>query len=300
MDRPHRTLATGAAHAHGISVRQLRSRAYTRVTHGRYVAGPIKDETAWWAAVLDALPPGTVLSHASAARLYELPLVVGLNCPAEITTVTVPATAPVPARAGVIAHGRILTPDDTRYYRGVPVTTPARLLTDAANDVALEWLAAVGDAMLRLGLANEAQLLAGVEAAAGRRGVVRAREALSLLDGRSQSAPETVLRIRLGRAGLWLTPQCPVLDGDQVIAHVDLGLPRLRVGVEYEGRHHAEGEQFDRDLSRYTRFTALGWRILRAGRADLTGGSRWFIERVRDAVRAAAAERGVTDPTSAR
>jgi very-short-patch-repair endonuclease len=70
-----------------------------------------------------------------------------------------------------------------------------------------------------------------------------------------------------------------------VFAHVDLGYREQRVGMEYEGRGHAEGAQFDRDLDRYTELSALGWLILRASRRDLSGQSRVFVEQVRAALR---------------
>ncbi|MGY1720413.1 DUF559 domain-containing protein [Blastococcus sp. SYSU DS0552] len=62
--------------------------------------------------------------------------------------------------------------------------------------------------------------------------------------------------------------QVPILDrAGRVVAHADLGWERWRVALEYEGRQHAEREQFGRDIDRYSLMAAGGWLVLRfAGR----------------------------------
>ncbi|MGY2076693.1 DUF559 domain-containing protein [Blastococcus sp. SYSU DS0828] len=62
--------------------------------------------------------------------------------------------------------------------------------------------------------------------------------------------------------------QVPILDrAGRVVAHADHGWERWSVALEYEGRQHAEREQFGRDIDRYSLMAAGGWLVLRfAGR----------------------------------
>jgi len=51
------------------------------------------------------------------------------------------------------------------------------------------------------------------------------------------------------------------------VCHADLGYEEWKVALEYEGRQHAEPEQFGRDIDRYSLMAADGWLLLRyAGR----------------------------------
>src|SRR5262249_47467208 len=105
---------------------------------------------------------------------------------------------------------------------------------------------------------------------------------------------ESVLRLRFHDARLPApTPQCPVRL-DSVVLHTDLGWPAAQVGVEYEGRQHAEKGQFEHDIDRYSAIAAAGWLIIRAGRADLRGGSWLLIDRVRAALARRGKSRGQT------
>ena len=60
------------------------------------------------------------------------------------------------------------------------------------------------------------------------------------------------------------TPQVPVTDRwGREVAHGDLGYSDWRVLLEYEGRQHAEPDQFRRDVDRYSLMGADGWLLLR-------------------------------------
>jgi very-short-patch-repair endonuclease len=59
-------------------------------------------------------------------------------------------------------------------------------------------------------------------------------------------------------------PQIPIHDrGRRVVAHADLGYEEWRLALEYEGRQHADPEQFGRDIDRYSLMAAGGWLVLR-------------------------------------
>lgn len=105
----------------------------------------------------------------------------------------------------------------------------------------------------------------------GVRGVVRARAVAPLLTPLAASRPESLVRYWVVDAGLPAPqPQVPVRDRwGRVVAHGDLGYPEWRVLVEYDGRHHADVDQFGRDLDRYSLMAADGWLTVRLGAPQL-------------------------------
>ncbi len=97
---------------------------------GVYAVGhtALRVEGRWMAAVL-ACGDGAVLSHASAAAVWELrPIGSGA------IHVTVPGDPGRKKRAGIRVHrSRTLTPEQTTSHRGIPVTTPERTIVDLAR-----------------------------------------------------------------------------------------------------------------------------------------------------------------------
>jgi hypothetical protein len=124
---------------------------------------------------------------------------------------------------------------------------------------------AVGDALTRAHHLPPDALACRLERAVRVRGVVRARECARLLDPRSMSRPESLVRYWLVASEL-PDPQAQVPVRDrwgQVVAHGDLGYEEWKVLLEYEGRQHAEPEQFGKDVERYSLMAADGWLVLR-------------------------------------
>jgi hypothetical protein len=122
---------------------------------------------------------------------------------------------------------------------------------------------------MRSGRVDGAGLARRLGRAARVRGVVRARECAPLLTPLAMSRPESLVRYWLVTSDLPdPVPQVPVHDRwGRVVAHGDLGYEEWKVLLEYEGRQHAEHEQFGRDVDRYSLMAADGWLVLRfAGR----------------------------------
>jgi hypothetical protein len=231
--------------------------------------------------VREALPPDAVFSDTTAALLHDLPAQPATrHLPLHITVSPRPYA---PRRRELVAHRRQLAPEEICSIGGLPVTTPERTFVDLAMSLHREELVAVGDALLRSGLADLASISHAMKRVSRRRGLVVARTVLPVLDGRAQSRPESLLRVRLTDGGMPPVPQCPVFDrSGRVVGHADLGYEEEMLAVEYEGRHHSSGEQFDYDIERYSRFAAAGWLVIRCGRRDLAEGSGALITRVRD------------------
>lgn len=239
-------------------------------------------------AILAALPRDSAFSHWTAASLLGLPS----RNTAKLHIILAPRSV-LPQRDELVVHGRELVPGDIVEIDGLPVTSGPRLFVDLAAMLTERELVVLGDALLRTGLVAPPALSWRVHLAARRRGVVRARDALKLLDGRAQSVPESVVRHVIISGGLPApVPQLPILDPyGRVIAHADLGYDEWKILIEYEGRQHSEGDQFGRDIERYSRMAADGWLVLRFSAAHLARPNQ-ILDRVRQAL----LSRGWTPP----
>lgn len=104
-----------------------------------------------------------ILSHGSAARIYE-----ALSVPGPYLELTLPETVAPPAATPHLdwfAHRRSLTDDEWCDVYGLPVTTPARTLIDLAKDSPVD-LADLGKMAYRLlakGLSTRDTLIASLD-----------------------------------------------------------------------------------------------------------------------------------------
>jgi Protein of unknown function (DUF559) len=213
------------------------------------------------------MPAGAALGARSAAA------VLGAPAPGYADPVTVVLRAGEQWRgpAGVRVHRATLRNEDViEDDAGLRHTTPLRTAWDVA---ALERTAtAVGvlDAMLRAGRLDNAHLRQLLRAGTGRWGCRRVRQAFELVDGRSESPPESWVRVACALGGLPAPiPQFDVVADGVWLARVDLAWPDARVIVEYEGEYHFDGLQIARDDVRLSRLVAAGWRVIRVAAHDL-------------------------------
>jgi hypothetical protein len=165
--------------------------------------------------------------------------------------------------------------DEATSFDGVKVTNPARTALDLACRYPIDRAVAAIDALARatdLKVAD-AELLA--DRYVGRRGIRRARVALSLVDTGAESPRESWLRLILLRAGFPAPQtQIPVYDEyGQLVAVLDMGWDHIKLAVEYEGDHHwTDRRQFKKDIRRAEALTELGWIDVRVTAEDTEGG----------------------------
>jgi hypothetical protein len=254
-----------------------------RVSHGVWRPPELlADLSGRAAAALAACPDGTVVAGITAGRLHGLwlpdrPDLPGApDLPVEVIVhreLPVPSSRPGSRRSEVRARRRVLRTDEIEYVDGIPVTTAARTWVDLADRLRMPDLVAAGDCALR-GDTTMDDLVEVVARATHRRGVVRARAALPLLDRRSRSRPESHLRYALLAAGL------PAPDVNEPIfaasgewlAEPDLSYDDVRLALEYNGADHAEAKRMRRDITREFDIEERGgWRTLTVGPAEVFG-----------------------------
>lgn len=250
------------AERRGVSRHRLRTGAFDRLAHDLYVpAGTTASLLDQCRALAHVLPPDHAYCFGTAARLEGLPLPTAFD---DRIHVAVPAGHVVPNRPELVTHTLLLPPAHVTVIDGVRVTTPPRTFLDLAVRLRETALVALGDAALHLGVVTHEELMAVVDGAVRRRGVVMARCAVRRLDGRAESPPESMTRVWLEDARLpFATPQAVIVDrAGGFVARVDLLIESYRIVIEYEGAYHRDRDQYGRDLSRRNQLEALGYLVV--------------------------------------
>jgi len=218
------------------------------------LAGGVRDvdELRAWTLLL---PAGAAFTHLTAAALrgWWLPLL-----PDYLPVfVALPNAVWRPRRKGLqvsrhtseVAHG---------WLEGLPIADPAEVLLAAARHLGLLDLVVLCDSALH----HRDVTIDQIRATSGlrRRGAPRLRTALPMLDGRSESPGETLLRLLHTTCQVPVEVQAPLLDEHgQTVARADLRIAGTRRLVEYDGAHHHDARQYERDRARARQMQALGW-----------------------------------------
>ena len=319
METTEELVRRAQAVADGWTDAELRDRVrrgdLTRLRRGGYVRPT---------AVTDATPevrhrlavelarPGLaagVVSHVSAAALWNLPLVG-----ADLTRVHL--TLPTATRTGRIGperhdHTARLDLDEIAVVDGIRVTSAARTLVDLARSGAPSTAVVCADAALQRALITSDELATSVARAKGRPGVNRARRTLSTADGRSESPGETLTRLAV-RSVAEFDLQVEITDENgHFVGRADLGVRGAGLLVEFDGRRkyvvdRRAGESIEdavlAEKHREDRLRALGYGMVRVVWSDLRAPEvlvdlvRRALERGRRAVERGDGPRGGYTP----
>ncbi len=164
------------------------------------------------------------------------------------------------------------------------VTTPLRTAWDLGRlshrDIAIGGI----DALARVPGFDLDLFVSGTEIFRGQRGVRQLRFLAPLADPRSESPGESTLRLR------WLDlttlprpeSQVPILDpSGREVARIDLGLPGLCYGCEYDGEmfHSSDGDRDHDDQRREWLLREYGWVVESVRKEDVYGHQR-DVERI--------------------
>lgn len=236
-------------------------------------------------ALLTRLPPVAVVWGPTAARLWGVPLPRELEDSMRVD-VAVPEPMTAPVGRGIRGHSVGLPPEDLAVRDGLPLTTPARTWLDLGRTLRVDQLVAAGDFLVhwREPLVTRAELAGAVARSTRRRGIRSLREALPLLDGRSESPRESATRVMLARAGITgLVSNLSVTTSGGFRYRLDLALLRLKIAIEYQGGYHFLAEQAERDMTRRSRLAADGWIVIEVYRGDLENPTE-LVQRVLAAI----------------
>ncbi len=257
-----------AVAAGALTRKQLQSGLYRRVLHGVYADPSLpRDHLLRCRAAALLLPPGAALGGRSAAALHGAPA-PGYGDP---VTVVVPASVKWKGPRGVRVHTAELRPSDVLTNEdAVPYTTAPRTAWDVGALETTGTAVGVLDAMVRAGCLSTAELSDLARRGGRRWGSRRVRRAVDLVDARSESPPESWVRVACALAGLPApVPQYDVVHDGVWLARADLAWPEAKLLVEYEGEYHFDGVQLIRDDARIQRLIAAGWRVIRLAAQDL-------------------------------
>lgn len=189
-------------------------------------------------------------------------------------------------RAGVVAH-RTVRPIKARTFRGLPMTTGAQTFVDLAAALDLVDLVVLGDSLVKVEVVTLPELQSAAAQWRGA-GAARARRAARLVRDAVESPMETRLRLLIVFAGL---PE-PVVDhhlydaDGSLVCRLDLAYPGCRIGIEYDGRHHAETpNQWSHDIRRREYLDTNRWRLVIVIGQEFYSDPAAILDRVVAAVR---------------
>lgn len=244
--------------AAGLTPGQLRGPGFRKIFRNVYVSASrpatprqrvvaalkLFDELAW-------------ASHASSARLHELPIPTIAD-----EHVSVPQAKHRRHHSGIRTH--VGQPWHVDLVDGVRASTTLQTFVELAGILGLVDLVVVGDHLVRRTSLTPAQLVAFCSESR-HRCARRAVEAAAYVRADVDSPMETRLRMLIVLAGL---PEPRVnltlraRDGE-VLRKYDLSYPELKIAIEYDGRLHVERiEQWESDLARRESIDEADWRIL--------------------------------------
>lgn len=259
-----------------LSAAKLRSQLFTRLFHNVYVPAhlPLTHELRCQAAALIA-PATATITGASAAAVHGH----DLAAPFDPVELVVPERDRFTVRRGMHIRRSTLGSVTSASWRGIRLATPLRATLDILRDNQLRrslphtvgWL----DVLLRGGFIDVTTFSMFLQ---GRRdhGVVRARKALALADPRSDSVPESEIRVWLRLGGL-----VPEIRAEVLGFRLGLCFPADKLAVEYGDdsapAHHQRW--------RHQRLRAEGWQFVVVTPEQLLTDPKGMVERVREALR---------------
>ena len=250
----------------GLSREQARGAGFVSTSRGVRVRRHLLDDPDVRArAALIGCRADATLSDLSAAFAWGLPVPpwLGLADSPPTQSVAVPAGTARPRRPGVRGRRLLLPPEHLTEEPGVQLTTPARTWLDCSALMPLEYVVAMGDAVLSRGLATVEDLERMVRWGRRRRGVAVARRALAMLDAAAESPGESLTRVALVVGGI-RPPRCNVdiVVRGEWLARADIAWVAERVIVEYDGSVHNSEQARRSDAARRNLLQDAGWLVI--------------------------------------
>jgi very-short-patch-repair endonuclease len=256
----------------GVIQSRLDNGSLLPVHHGVFALGHrLLSRRATWMAAVIACGPGAVLSHGSAAELWD------------IRRTRRSGGSP---RKGILLHQtRVLEVAEITEKDGIPVTSMERVLLDISarlDDRQTERALVAADRTKAL---RWEELYRLIDRTPRRPGASRLRCVALAVDPNVADtvSPLEIDFLALCRLDGLPMPQVNVLAGDYL---VDFLWPRERVVVETDGyTYHADRSAFERDHARTVMLEASGYVVHRATYRMLVDEPGPFLQLVRDSLR---------------
>lgn len=228
---------------------------WRRMSYGLYVEDrkphELADHLRAWSLVL---PSSAAFTHLTAAELRGWWMPEAIPHP---VFVALREGDTCPHRAGLLAS-RHPSRVPSEPVSGVRLTTPAETLLAAARDLGVLDLVLMGDSALRLGHCTIDDLVA--TGAQRRRGAPTLRRVIGLLDKRSESPWESVMRVLHQAADIPVEPQHEVFDQwGRFVARGDLWIVGTNRLHEFDGGVHRNPDTQSWDLTRDRRLIEATW-----------------------------------------
>jgi len=242
---------------------EVRLAGHRRVSHGLFLPlVPGLDEQQQFLRELRAwqlvLPEDAAFTHVTAARLlgWQLP---SLPNPEHVPVfAAVTGDGPRPRRPGLVCS-RLVRPANSAYVQGVPLDAPEEVLLRMSRDFGVLDLTILMDSARRKGHLDPERVQTVAQST--RPGVRMFRLAWELSDARSQSGPETVLRIFHKAIDVPVEPQAVLTDPvGNVVGHADLLVVGTMDLSEYDGEVHRDKGRQRTDLRRERGLNASAYR----------------------------------------
>jgi hypothetical protein len=212
-----------------VTAKQLKSGLYRRLLRDVYAdPGLAPDHRLFARGAALVMPPDAVLGGRSAAAWYGAPFAASVD---PVLVVVPPRSAwrgprGVSVHRSVLAAADVVTVDDGE----IRLTSARRTAWDVAALETVPTAVAILDGMVRAGQLNLEACRRDHAEGRGRWRASRVAKVLPLVDGRSESPPESWVRVACARAGLPApVPQLVVLHAGQFLGRVDLAWPEQRV-----------------------------------------------------------------------
>ncbi len=190
---------------------------------------------------------------------------------------------------GIVVHRDKLLDREVCVIQGMSVTTPARTAFDLGRQPGLTTAVIRLDALANATNLTPSDIKRVAEYHGGSRGLIQLRQVLGLMDGGSESPPETRTRLLLVRSGL-PRPETQIVVLNRFgypFARIDMGYREQKVGVEYDGAQHwTDPARRTADIDRYAELAELGWVIIRVSSDLLNYRPEVVVARVRAALEA--------------
>jgi hypothetical protein len=222
--------------------------------------------------------PSAVLSHATAARVWRVPVPRAVDVPIRLTDPTLWRKG-----NGYVMSCAPLSPDERWRSGPLRITSAARTLVDCAREWPLEDAVVAMDAGALAGRTTTEQLRATADAVHRWPGASRAVRAAALADGRAESPLETRGRLRIIGAGLPIPElQVEIHSEGRLVGVVDAWFGDAAVAVEFDGmvkytdpwRGRSPERVLWEEKRREDELRSLDIRVVRLADADV-GPARW-------------------------